>query len=64
MIDDKALDRAILSGAKAGLIVRVEDGVLQVMTNTWAAETPVERLFSKLRETLGTLVTILGTIPE
>lgn len=64
MIDDKSLDRTILSGAKAGLIVRVEDGMLQVLGDNWAAETPMPRLLRALRETLGSLVTILGTIPE
>ena len=64
MIDDKLLDKAIKSAAKAGVTVRVLEGVLQVITDTWAAETPVSRLFSTLRGTLGTLVSILGMIPQ
>lgn len=46
------------------MTVRVQDGVLQVITESWAAETPVQRLFSTLRGTLGTLVAILGMIPQ
>lgn len=64
MISDKNLEKALKSAAKIGVCVRVQDGVLQVITETWAAETPVTRLYSTLRGTLGTLVSILGMIPQ
>ena len=64
MISDKYLEKALKSAAKSEVCVRVQDGVLQVVTQTWAAETPVTRLYSNLRGTLGTLVSILGMIPQ
>ena len=64
MISDKLLEKALKGAAKIGVCVRVQEGVLQVITETWAAETPETRLYSSLRLTMGTMVSILGMLPQ
>ena len=64
MINDDALNRTIKAAVKAGLNIHVQDNVLQVIGQGWAAEIPMQRFYSTLRTTLGTLVTMLGAIPE
>lgn len=62
--EDAALERAIRAETRLGATVLGDREGLTVLGNGWMAEIPMHALFDRLRATLGTLVEMLGKMPD